>query len=314
MAEYDPTKPRTVIIDGNYDEDVTLMLPPERIPPEMVANAPQLSPEEIEATRSRLNQGFSERRRADSRTVDRDAHIERVAEDLAFFAPSGGGFKGLNDMYDAAKGRQPGAASDAAYAYLPDFNPRAHSADELAADYIHSSHALGEGGGPLGKRRKLSEQYWVNNMGHEVAFGPSIEDPYDAAPDTPKEWSNYENVVAGALPTDGIEETDHAYPGGAYNPQYTFSLNDPDGGLLGQYSDPAELEDQVWSDAYNEASETAGATFDARTRLERMMRQKGLNNIGIPEAGRNNEINIDSSGIYESHISQPQRSGRRNLF
>lgn len=306
MAEYDPSQPRTVYIHGDDDEPMERMLPPERIPPEMVANAPRLSPEEIEATRSRLNQGFSERQRADSRTVDRDAHIDRVAANLASFD----GYRG--DMYSAARGRN--AGPDAEYAYLPDFNPRAHSADELAADYIHSAHALGEGGGPLGKRRKLSEQAFSNNMGHEVLFGPSIEDPYDEAPNTPKEWANYENVVAGALPTDGIEETDHAYPGGAYNPQYTFSLYDPSGGLMGQYSDPVGIEDQVWDEAYDRASRTAGATFDADTRLERMMRQRGPNNIGMPEAGRNNEIHIDAGDILESNISQPRRSGRRNLF
>ncbi len=314
MAEYDPSKPRTVIIDGDYDEDVSLMLPPERIPPEMVANAPQLSPEEIEATRSRLNQGFSERKRADDRTVDREAHIERVAEDLASFTGNGGYREYGGDMYSAARGGKAIAGPDAEYAYPPDFSPGEYSADELAADYIHSSHGLGKGGGPLGRRRRLSEQHFSNNMGHEVDFEPLTEDPFDAAPDTPKEWANYDNVVAGALPTDGVEETDHAYPGGAYNPRYTFSLYDQSGDLMGQYSDPGEIENQVWDEAYDQASRTAGATFDARTRLERMMRERGLNNIGIPEAGSNNEIHIDSRDVLESGISQPRRSGRRNLF
>lgn len=304
MADYDPSKPRTINIHGSEDGDVvTRMLPPERIPPEMVGGSAALSPEEMDDFRTRMNAGFSERNRADARTVDRNAHINRVAQHLASFDSYGEGpLEFLNSGGNDSSGE---------YAYPPGFDASSYSSDELAADYIHSDRGLGEGAGPLGARQRFSEQSWSNPMGHEIHFHPLMEDAWgEQGPSTPENWNSYENVIGYALPEDGAEDLDHAYPGGAYNPQYTFSAFDETGNLLQQSDDPGELEDTVWDLAHESASKTAGATFDADTRLEKMMRQRGINNINLPRAGRGNVINVDADDIGRDYLRSPGLSGR----
>lgn len=284
---YDPRSPRTVEIYGDessYDSSVdetagvTRMLPPEELPPSM------MTPEAI-ASRTQgldpsydINRRFSERKRSDARQVDRDAHIERVAENLASFSPP------PHNRIDRGYGD---GSYNQVLAYPPSFEPEEFSSDELAADFVHSELGTGRGRGPLGERRLMKPGDSTNALGYTL----SLSNPRDLiGVEAPADWSDYRAVAGsatqgGKLPDeDTYDELEHAetYPGGGYNPQYMWSLYHDEHGEIpdsqGREYSPHydDFEEHVWADAESQASAIAGANFDADTRLERMLRQQGV--------------------------------------